>query len=58
VVVLGEEAIKVSKRLFFAALANLVDSMRKAKREGKLCERARFLTLHLHDGKKTGRDGR
>jgi phosphate starvation-inducible protein PhoH len=38
-VALGVEAVKAGKSVFFATLAELVDSMRKAEREGKLRER-------------------
>lgn len=42
-VALGFEAVKAGKSVFFATLAELVDSMRKAEREGKLRERVKFL---------------
>ena len=42
-IALGFEAVKAGKSVFFATLAELVDSMRKAEREGKLRERVKFL---------------
>lgn len=43
---LGFEAVKAGKSVFFATLAELVDSMRKAEREGKLRERVKFLSRY------------
>jgi DNA replication protein DnaC len=43
-IALGVEAVKAGKSVFFATLAELVDSMRKAEREGKLRERVKFLS--------------
>ena len=43
-IALGVEAIKAGKSVYFATLAELVDSMRKAEREGKLRERVKFLS--------------
>lgn len=43
-IALGFEAVKAGKSVFFATLAELVDSMRKAEREGKLRERVKFLS--------------
>lgn len=45
-VALGVEAVKAGKSVFFATLAELVDSMRKAEREGKLRERVKFLSRY------------
>jgi DNA replication protein DnaC len=45
-IALGIEAVKARKSVFFATLAELVDSLRKAEREGKLRERVRFLSRH------------
>jgi DNA replication protein DnaC len=45
-VALGFEAVKAGKSVFFATLAELVDSMRKAEREGKLRERVKFLSRY------------
>jgi DNA replication protein DnaC len=42
-IALGFEAVKAGKSVFFATLAELVDSLRKAEREGKLRERVKFL---------------
>ena len=42
-IALGVEAVKAGKSVYFATLAELVDSMRKAEREGKLRDRVRFL---------------
>jgi DNA replication protein DnaC len=43
-IALGVEAVKAGKSVFFATLAELVESMRKAEREGKLRERVKFLS--------------
>jgi DNA replication protein DnaC len=45
-IALGLEAVKAGKSVFFATLAELVDSMRKAEREGKLRERVKFLSRY------------
>ena len=45
-IALGVEAIKAGRSVYFATLAELVDSMRKAEREGKLRERVRFLSRY------------
>lgn len=41
---LGFEAVKAGRSVFFATLAELVDSMGKAEREGRLRERVKFLS--------------
>lgn len=43
-IALGVEAVKAGKSVYFASLAELIDSMRKAEREGKLGERVKFLS--------------
>jgi len=43
-VALGVEAVKAGKSVYFASLAELGDSLRKAEREGRLRERVRFLS--------------
>jgi DNA replication protein DnaC len=45
-VALGAEAVKSGKSVFFATLAELVDSMKKTEREGKLRERVKFLSRY------------
>lgn len=45
-IALGVEAIKAGRSVYFATLAELVDSMRKAEREGKLRERVKFLSRY------------
>ncbi len=45
-VALGVEAVRAGKSVFFATLAELIDSMRKAEREGKLRERVKFLSRY------------
>ena len=45
-IALGFEAVKAGKSVFFATLAELVDSMRKAEREGKLRDRVKFLSRY------------
>ena len=45
-IALGVEAIKAGKSVYFATLAELVDSLRKAEREGKLRERVKFLSRY------------
>jgi DNA replication protein DnaC len=43
-IALGVEAVKAGKSVYFASLAELVESMRKAEREGRLGERVKFLS--------------
>jgi DNA replication protein DnaC len=43
-VALGVEAIKAGKSVYFSTLAELVDSLRKAEREGRVRERVKFLS--------------
>jgi DNA replication protein DnaC len=45
-IALGVEAVKAGKSVYMATLAELVDSMRRAEREGKLIERVRFLSRY------------
>ena len=45
-IALGVEAVKAGRSVYFATLAELVDSLRKAEREGKLRERVRFLARY------------
>lgn len=45
-IALGVEAVRAGKSAFFATLAELIDSMRKAEREGKLRERVKFLSRY------------
>lgn len=45
-IALGLEAVKAGKSVFFATLAELVDSIHKAEREGKLRERVKFLSRY------------
>lgn len=45
-VALGVEAVKAGKSVYFGTLAELVDSMKKAEREGKLRERVKFLSRY------------
>lgn len=45
-IALGVEAIRAGKSVFFATLAELVDSMHKAEREGRLRDRVRFLSRY------------
>lgn len=45
-IALGFEAVKAGKSVFFATLAELVDSIRKPEREGKLRERVKFLSRY------------
>src|SRR5512143_3663551 len=40
---LGVEAVKAGRSVYFATLADLIDSLAKAEREGSLRERLRFL---------------
>lgn len=43
-VALGVEAVRSGKSVFFATLAEIISSMQKAQREGRLRERIRFLS--------------
>jgi DNA replication protein DnaC len=43
-VALGVEAVRAGKSVFFATLAEIIGSMQKAQREGRLRERIRFLS--------------
>jgi DNA replication protein DnaC len=43
-IVLGVEAVKARKSFDFATLAEIIDSLRKAEREGKLAQRIDFIT--------------
>ena len=45
-IALGVEAVKAGRSVYFATLAELVDSLRKAEREGKLRERVKFLSRY------------
>jgi DNA replication protein DnaC len=45
-IALGVEAIRAGKSVYMATLAEMVDSMRRAEREGRLAERVRFLARH------------
>lgn len=45
-VALGVEAIRAGKSVYFSSLADIVNSMAKAEREGNLPQRVRFLTRH------------
>ncbi|WP_024903494.1 IS21-like element helper ATPase IstB [Robbsia andropogonis] len=45
-VALGVEAIRAGKSVYFGSLADIVNSMAKAEREGNLPQRVRFLTRH------------
>ena len=45
-IALGVETIRAGKSVYFATLAELVESMRKAEREGRLRERVRFLARY------------
>jgi DNA replication protein DnaC len=45
-IALGVQAVKAGKSVFFATLAEIVDSMRKAERECKLRERVKFLSRY------------
>lgn len=45
-IALGFEAVKAGRSVFFATLAELVDSLRKAEREGRLRERVKFLSRY------------
>ena len=43
-IALGVEAVRAGKSVYMATLAELVDSMRRAEREGRLADRVRFLS--------------
>ena len=43
-VALGVEAVKAGKSVYFATLAEIIDSLGKAEREGKLAQRIAFIT--------------
>ena len=43
-VALGVEAVKAGKSVYFATLAEIVDTLGKAEREGKLAQRIAFIT--------------
>ena len=43
-VALGVEAVKAGKSVYFATLAEIIDSLSKAEREGKLAQRIAFIT--------------
>lgn len=45
-IALGVEDVKAGKSVYFATLAELVDSLRKAEREGRLRERVKFLSRY------------
>jgi DNA replication protein DnaC len=45
-IALGVEAVRAGKSVYMATLAQMVDSMRRAEREGRLSERVRFLARH------------
>ena len=45
-VALGVEAIKAGKSVYFSTLAELVNSLRKAEREGRVRERVKFLSRY------------
>nr|CBA28182.1 Insertion sequence IS21 putative ATP-binding protein [Curvibacter putative symbiont of Hydra magnipapillata] len=45
-IALGVEAVKAGKSVYFSTLAELVDSLRKAEREGRLRERVKFLSRY------------
>lgn len=45
-VALGVEAIRAGKSVYFSSLADIVNSMIKAEREGNLPQRVRFLSRH------------
>ena len=42
-IALGVEAVKAGKSVYFATLAEIIDSLAKAEREGKLDQRIRFI---------------
>ena len=43
-IALGVEAVKARKSVYFATLAEIIDSLKKAEREGKLAQRIAFIT--------------
>ena len=43
-VALGVEAVKAGKSVYFATLAEIIDTLSKAEREGKLAQRIAFIT--------------
>ncbi len=43
-IALGVEAVKAGKSVYFATLAEIIDSLKKAEREGKLAQRIGFIT--------------
>ena len=45
-IALGVEAVKAGRSVYFATLAELVDSLRKVEREGKLRDRVKFLSRY------------
>ena len=45
-IALGVEAVRAGKSVYMATLAEMVDSMRRAEREGRLAERVRYLARH------------
>jgi len=45
-IALGVEAVRAGKSVYMATLAELVDSMRRAEREGKLGEKVRYLSRY------------
>jgi len=45
-IALGVEAVRAGKSVYMASLAEIVDSMRRAEREGKLGERVRYLSRY------------
>src|SRR5688572_11093732 len=45
-IALGVEAVRAGKSVYMATLAEMVDSMRRAEREGRLSERVRYLARH------------
>ena len=45
-IALGVEAVRAGKSVYMASLAEIVDSMRRAEREGKLLERVRYLSRY------------
>jgi DNA replication protein DnaC len=45
-IALGVEAVRAGKSVYMATLAELVDSMRRAEREGRLADRVRFLSRY------------
>ncbi len=45
-IALGVEAVRAGKSVYMASLADIVDSMRRAEREGKLGERVRYLARY------------